>query len=79
MPHADVLTTARAIIRSAAFKRGVPDVRAGLPPRLEEDDWYYEWGRQFAIIAPRNFALTNRNLPRAEELFDVIYFAGVFR
>ena len=43
-----------AIIRSAAFRAGVYDARSGAPARFDDypNDWLYEWGRQFAFIAP---------------------------
>jgi hypothetical protein len=47
-------TTATAVLRSAAFNRGVGEVRAGRPPQFDShpDDWDYERGRLFAVIAP---------------------------
>jgi hypothetical protein len=47
------LVSLGAIMRSAAFGRGVADVRAGRPPRFDaENNWEYERGRQWAIAAP---------------------------
>jgi hypothetical protein len=48
----------QSIMRSAAFARGVADVRAGRPPRFDtEDNWEYERGRQWAIAAPPTMPL----------------------
>jgi hypothetical protein len=47
-----------SIMRTAAFRHGVNDVRKGRTPRFDKwgdgDDWDYERGRQFGIIAPRD-------------------------
>jgi hypothetical protein len=47
-------TTLAAIMRSRAFHRGVAEVRAGHPPNYECDSWEYEYGRLWAITAPKN-------------------------
>jgi hypothetical protein len=53
-----VRTTVRAIIRSPSFQRGVAEVRAGRLPRFDtENDWDYERGRQWAVVAPRSMPL----------------------
>jgi hypothetical protein len=59
--------TIEAIMRTAAFHRGVADVRAGRKPRFDEygDDWHYERGRQFAILAPRDLTIVS---PRTKQL-----------
>ena len=44
-------------MRSEAFRRGVEDARAGRRPRFDgepDDQWDYERGRQFGVLAPRN-------------------------
>jgi hypothetical protein len=47
------------VMRSPAFGRGVADVRAGRAPRFDlEDNWEYERGRQWAIVAPRTMPVT---------------------
>jgi hypothetical protein len=50
-------TTIASVMASAAFRRGVDDVRRQRPPRFdaEESDGLdsYERGRLFAAIAPR--------------------------
>jgi hypothetical protein len=47
------LVSLSSIMRSAVFRRGVAEVRAGRPPRFDdEDSWEYERGRQWAIAAP---------------------------
>jgi hypothetical protein len=68
------ITTTAAIIRSRAFQRGVAEVRAGLPPRYDDEfEWAYEWGRQFGIVAPCDLSIAKRNR-RAEAIFDTIHF-----
>ncbi len=55
MPQAKTSTISdTGIIRSAAFRAGVDDARSGVPARFDDfpNDWLYEWGRQFAFIAP---------------------------
>jgi hypothetical protein len=50
-----VRTTVRQIMASSAFQTGVAEVRAGQPPRYDiMDNWNYERGRLWAIIAPIN-------------------------
>jgi hypothetical protein len=64
-------------MRTAAFRRGVADVRAGRKPRFDEqaegDHWDYERGRQFAVLAPRNMQIvllqTKQLNPEAVEFF----------
>ena len=47
------LVSLSSIMRSAVFRRGVAEVRAGRPPRFDdEDSWEYERGRQWAIAMP---------------------------
>jgi hypothetical protein len=47
------LVSLSSIMRSAVFRRGVAEVRAGRPPRFDdEDSWEYERGGQWAIAAP---------------------------
>ena len=51
-------TTTAGIMRSADFKAGVDDVRAGRPARFDEfDSDDYERGRQWATIAPLTMPL----------------------
>lgn len=53
--------TLTAILRSVAFRAGVADARSGVPARFDEfDDWIYEWGRQWAYIAPMSLPPTDR-------------------
>jgi hypothetical protein len=55
-----VVVTTRQIMSSAAFAAGVNDVRASKPARFDggfADDWGYERGRQWALIAPRSMPL----------------------
>jgi hypothetical protein len=72
-------TTTARIMRSADFKAGVEDVRAGRPARFDEfnsDD--YERGRQWAMIVPAAMPLrVNGNLnPEALRLFDAAFDRG---
>ena len=65
------------IMRTTAFRRGVVDVRTGRKPRFDEEangpsaGWYYERGRQFASLAPRNLpiVLDQQLNPHAVEFF----------
>lgn len=72
-----VQTTIWAIMRSAAFRAGVNDVRTGRPARFDEftganEDWSYERGRQWATLAPMNMPLLigRRINPKAEAVWD---------
>jgi hypothetical protein len=52
--------TFASIMRTAAFRRGLEEVRAGQPPCFDEFDelsWEYERGRQFAYVAPLSMRL----------------------
>jgi hypothetical protein len=74
MPYGQVPTvqvTVNAIMRSAAFRRGVAEARAGQPPRYDqENDWEYERG-QWAIVAPLTMPLMigNKLNPNAIHTF----------
>ena len=70
-------TTIPKIMRSAAFQRGVAEVRAGRPPDFDgiedgNDAWDYERGRQWAVIAPRMMpVMKGRKVnPQAVALFN---------
>jgi hypothetical protein len=54
------------ILRSRDFRAGVADARSGKPARFDEfaDNWFYEWGRQWAFIAPMSLAPTDRRAVR---------------
>jgi hypothetical protein len=63
-----------SIMRTAAFRHGVNDVRKGRTPRFDKwgnDDWEYEQGRQFAVLAPRSLevVLEGQLNPEAVEFF----------
>jgi hypothetical protein len=67
-------TTVPAIIRSAAFAKGVAEVRAGQRPRFDDeggDDWNYERGRQWAVAAPPTMPLMigRKVNPKAIKIF----------
>jgi hypothetical protein len=71
-----VATRVEQIMASVAFRHGVADVRCGRPPRFDtetEGGWLYDWGRQFAVLAPLDMPIVmkrKRELnPRAIELF----------
>jgi hypothetical protein len=59
--------TAERIMRDPAFALGVADVRAGLPFRKAydtwgtNDQWNYERGRAWALLAPRHVAVRRRD------------------
>jgi hypothetical protein len=61
----------KKIIRSRAFQMGVAEARAGRPPRFDLDNWNYERGRQFGIVAPRSLSpmIGSRVNPRAVVIF----------
>jgi hypothetical protein len=68
------ITTIESVMRSRAFKAGVEDVRAGRPARfdeLDDRDWGYGRGRQWATLAPMSMPLRvgNRLNPDAVNLF----------
>jgi hypothetical protein len=47
--------TVAGIVRSKEFNAGVIDVRSGRSPRYDDpiaQDWNYERGRQWALLAP---------------------------
>jgi hypothetical protein len=58
--------TAREIMSSQFFALGVSDARAGHPFRADydkwdvDDQWNYERGRVWGLLAPRRVALKNR-------------------
>jgi hypothetical protein len=64
--------SAARIMRDPGFAQGVADQRAGRSPRFEQDDWGYERGRLWAIIAPRSvpLKLNGRLNPAAVALFE---------
>jgi hypothetical protein len=65
----------KAILRHRAFEEGFNEARAGGRPRFDSfgpgEDWFYEWGRQFAHVAPRSMSLriNGRLNPTAVALF----------
>jgi hypothetical protein len=70
-------TTTYAVMKSAGFRRGFEQARAGQPPQFDStcDAWNYERGRLFAYIAPLAMSLwTGRTLnPKAIALFQAAY------
>jgi hypothetical protein len=75
------------IVRNPLFRRGVAEVRAGEHPCFDDDEayldgfaWVYEWGRQFAVLAPPDLPLVlpqGRQLnPEAVELFEAYVKRG---
>ena len=72
-------TTTASIMRSADFKVGVDDVRAGRSPRFDEfDSDDYERGRQWATIAPTTMPLRikGRLNPEAVRLLNDAFDRG---
>jgi hypothetical protein len=74
-----VRTTLDAIMQSAAFQRGVEDVRCGRKPNFDKPDedgfyWQYERGRQFGAIAPRKMKIMVKGQlnERAFKLFQTL-------
>ncbi|KIZ40998.1 MULTISPECIES: hypothetical protein [Rhodopseudomonas] len=64
-PQADTFEAPlEEIVWNAAFRRGFAEVRAGRFPRFDDEiafqdglAFVYEWGRQFAILAPPDLPL----------------------
>ncbi len=66
------------IMRTAAFRRGVADVRNGHKPRFDSETdgpWFYDWGRQFGVLAPHDLEIVlpiKKQLnPKAVEFFSL--------
>ena len=70
MPQTDLKPiTDTAIIRSAEFRAGVEDVRAGRPARFNDfitHPFLYEWGRQFGFLIPVSLPLIRNGRPTRE-------------
>ncbi len=77
----------RDIVWNAAFRRGVAEVRSGRRPRFDDDvafkdgvAWVYEWGRQFAVLAPPDLPLVlpdeGQLNPQAVDLFRALVAQG---
>jgi hypothetical protein len=49
--------TLRSIVASREFARGLDEVRKGLLFNSDNDDWNYERGRCFGLIAPLHMPL----------------------
>jgi hypothetical protein len=75
------------IVRNPAFRRGFAEVRSGQHPSFDDDEayldglaWVYEWGRQFAILAPPDLPLLlpkqRQPNPEAVELFETFVRSG---
>jgi hypothetical protein len=78
-----VIVSIETLMRPAAFRRGVDEVRAGIAPDFNApmpigEAWAYERGRQWALIAPRSMPLyINGHLnSKAVALFDRAYERG---
>jgi hypothetical protein len=77
-----VLATAEEIMRDPSFRRGFADYRRGRKPNFDNVSnrwkWRYEWGRQFAAVAPRDMIIVlpraKRLNPKAVELFESSMF-----
>jgi hypothetical protein len=65
--------TIERIMASPAFKRGLDDVRNGIPFDWRIDDWQYERGRLFGCFAPLNMPLRigGQLNPKAVALYRV--------
>lgn len=62
------LVSDESIMRSKAFGEGVADVRRGRAPRFDVDDWSYERGRQWAVVAPMCMPVKSGRLVNPEAL-----------
>jgi hypothetical protein len=49
--------SARTIVASREFERGLEEVRAGRPFNPDNGSWNYERGRHFGFIAPLDMPL----------------------
>jgi hypothetical protein len=73
-----VKVTVEWVMRHPDFRRGFSDYRRGRKPDFDDPDrkwkWLYEWGRQFAAVAPRDMVIVlakKRTLnPKAIKLFE---------
>lgn len=81
------LVASEIIVGSHAFRRGVSEVRTGRQPRFDDEvlvqdgmQWAYEWGRQFALIAPPDLPLISPDEgtlnPKAVYLFNIYRARG---
>jgi hypothetical protein len=76
--------TAQQIVRSKEFNGGVVDVRLGRPPRFDDpiaQDWNYERGRQWALLAPMRLPTTigRRANPEAVALLRRFFAEGAIQ
>ena len=51
------ISNVRSVVSSREFARGLAEVRSNLPFNADDDDWGYERGRAFDLIAPLNLPL----------------------
>jgi hypothetical protein len=78
-----VRCTTASIMRSAEFRRGFDQVRAGGSPEFDwgrsHDMWHYERGRLFACVAPVSMPLRidGKLNPRAVALFEAAWHKGL--
>ena len=63
----------RSIVASREFARGLEEVRNNVPFNPDNNDWEYERGRGFALIAPLNMPLRigRRLNPKAVRLAEI--------
>lgn len=65
-------TTIASVMKSAAFRRGVDDVRSKRRPNFDppaDEDWDYERGRLFATLAPLDLQIMKgRGVNKAAEI-----------
>jgi len=75
------------IVWNTAFRRGFAEARSGRQPKFDDElmfqdglAWVYEWGRQFAILAPPDLPLVLPDEgalnPKAVELFREMVMQG---
>jgi hypothetical protein len=75
------------IVWNTTFRRGFAEARSGRVPKFDDElmfqdglAWVYEWGRQFAILAPADLSLVLPDEgalnPKAVALFREMVLQG---
>ena len=69
------IVSIRSIVANREFARGLNEVRNGLPFNPNNDDWEYERGRSFGLIAPLDMPLRigTRLNPKALKLAEAAF------
>jgi hypothetical protein len=72
--------TIHRIVGHPEFERGLEEARRGCPLNPDIDHWFYEWGRQFAFVAPLDMQLRvgARLNPKALKLAEAAFRRKLF-